>query len=1792
MPNIAEGKTVLSYTGAAETYTATYAANIAFKLWAGGGAGSIWAGGTAYATNGGAGGFVSGSIAVVPGDVLEIRVGQGGRGGISTPTASRSGGLGGWPDGGSGSNQGHPTYMGGGGGSTRLYKNGVLMAIAGAGGGAGLGDTGINGGGGGAQGANGYTSNGNNTSTNNGSNYRGGGGTQTAGGANSQQPTYAGASLKGGDGFNAAAGQTAASALNPGAGSGGGGGYYGGAGSSTTNGWPPGAGGGSSWTHASIINATTTAAPNVNSYPNPMPAAASTDPDYATGAGAGAASGNGVTGNNGGDGRAVLIAPKAPPAPINLTLGSTATANYEGAKQSVNIAENGELTIKLWGGGGSGGKQNPTVANIFGGGGGYTTSKFPVVAGDLIEVEVGQGGQMPVTDGVASIGGWPDGGKGGSYAPNAYHNGSGGGSTRIYRNGTLILVAAGGGGTGANYPGGAGGGATGGRGSDVASSPPPSQAGGGTQTAGGFSAAPLVAAGYLRGGDSKNTTGSVEPNAGAGGGGGYYGGGAGTTANYGGTGGGGGSSYVNPVVPGSTMLGMGRNPMGSPASGIGLGGVGAQATYATVTSGGDGQAIFTLAAPPPPTPIVKDTPSNAAFIGEAQTFVAQTAGTLALELWGAGGAGGYSTGNTGMPGGAGGYTNTKIAVVAGDLIKVEVGEGGKAPTALVATDGGWPDGGGGGFFSTSYAGGSGGGSTRVYKNGTLIAVAGAGGGAMNRAGGAGGGRNGGSGQLSQIATPGSQFSGGEVLASGVVTPAASFRGATSINGTSEANGGGGGGYYGGGTGGNGVYGGGSGGSGYIQPGLPGVSQQAPNRPVRDLPAPTIVAPPVTGVAQGGQGGTTTFANIKNGGNGLVRLSLTDTPAPSGLPLGKTVLGFTGEKTRFNITEGTVLNVKLWGGGGGGAVWFNGNPRTSTGGVGGSVFAKVSVTPGDYIEVEVAQGAEGGSFGIGGPGGWPDGGYGGTWGKTTSDGGGGGSTRLYKNGVLIAVAGGGGGASYDSSYNGGGAGLTGGAGTGGSPNATGGTQTAGGTNTADTARNGASLKGGNGFTVGTNRDNGGGGGGGGYYGGAGGRNYGGGGGGSSWADPNLSSVLISTAIAGPTPATSTDSDYGNNAARGASTNTTDSGPAPAGGDGRMVLDLIPFESVPASYNVTTLPVMTVSPMAATATGASSGNATGGLGTVTLTPPGATPGTGGAFSTPLPGPIVMSAPQGTVSVGFIVTTMPVIQVTGELGGRPQFEAVVVVAVADYDVIFEAPQAEVVAGVNYDVKTMPRVVVVEPRYILGAGADLYDPIVFEVTPPQGAGEVVPLYDLVIDSVIQVDPPVGAPETGATFFVGNPLNPTNPWARVDLSAPDGTMRGPDETAEVEFGNPVQVNAFDGEVYFPVLYTANPLTPVATQAAEGDAAAGATVRVPESIQATFFARLSVIAPTAEVSASVNVDAYDVGLVVMGQPQARFVGLAQAYIYSMPSLRVMAPRAVAFEGVGRAVDGDLTDAAILILAPVAQASGDNATAAYPGQVFILPPEAFVVPIVGTHGAITVKRSDVKGATPATLATREIAWNTADGVLFLGDAQQAAVASRLGDMGLGGVVPSGGKAGDVLYADGVWRAPQPAFIGPIKSSPQPGRRALTDVGLGPAEIRPTLNTVHYRPFYLPRQTEIVRLGVTVATGGGAIATAHLGLCGWDIDAKAPTALLGRGDVAISGAGDYLTTLSQTLSPGWYAAAFAIEGQSPLLIATVAPSSIKADFTAEGDQTAAYAGTLTPAPTGVSSNAFAYIWAEIA
>ena len=1139
------GKTIMDYSGRRILYTATYDATLAFKLWGAGGAGSIWAGGSAYASKGGGGGYLAGSLPVVAGDLIEIRVGQGGQGGVSTPTGSRIGGLGGWPDGGSGSTQGHPVYMGGGGGSTRLYKNGVLMAIAGAGGGSGLGDTNINGGGGGGlDGVGGMTSPGNVTADFNGNNYRGRGASQTAGGTNSQQPTYAGASLKGGDGFNAGAGQTAASSLNPGAGAGGGGGYYGGAGSSTTNGWPPGAGGGSSWTHASVTNVINTAAPTTA---NTGAAANNNDIDCTPTVGQGAASSAAATGTPGGDGRAVLITPPPPPPPLFARGNTTTTANYIGQAQTINIETTGTLVVRMWGGGGGGSQTPSNGSGGFGGVGGYTTIKCPVVAGDVCTIEVGQGGKAPVANGVAAEKSYPDGGQGGFYTATSNNNGSGGGSTRLYKNGTLIAVAGGGGGAGEQSSGGSGGGAAGANG--IGGTP----ATGGTQTAGGTSPNTRSAAGYLKGGDSYS-----DNRAGGGGGGGYYGGGNGGTTNYGGTGGGGGSGFVSPTISGTTAQGVGQTPAGSPATGIAAAGIGGKTSYSAVTNGGDGQAIITVQEPVPPTPLVKGTPTTAAYTGDFVEYSVPSAGVITLDLWGGGGGGGYSSGMLGRSGGGAGYTRIKRAVAAGDIIKVEVAQGGRAPTTTTDTPkGGWPDGGDGTYIST-YVGGGGGGSSRVYLNGVLLGVAGGGGGGMHRAGGAGGGRYGRWSPDAWSAQGGSQSAGGR--SNGALVEPAQFRGGASVSNSNFASGGGGGGYYGGGVSPTGTaqYSGGGGGSGYAAPDSQCLLLTAPEATGQNVSAPAAGTPPTSTVGQGGQGGTTTFANIKNGGDGLVVLSLTDVVTPS-LPTGKTVIPFTGERLRYRAPNAGAISLKAWGGAGGGGVWYNGYDRDAISGAGGSAFGTIEVVANDLIEIEVGSGGQGGISGTGGFGGWPDGGNGGGGGSnlTTAGGGGGGSTRVYKNGVLILVAAGGGGAQYDSGYKGGpGGGLSGVNGSG-SPAATGGTQTAGGVNTADTTRNGASLKGGNAYTTPNDASNEGGGGGGGYYGGAGGRANGGGGG-SSYAHTSVAGASLTGQTFGATTAPrATDTDYPAGAAKPVLKNSYGAGsarrdPAASGGDGALVM----------------------------------------------------------------------------------------------------------------------------------------------------------------------------------------------------------------------------------------------------------------------------------------------------------------------------------------------------------------------------------------------------------------------------------------------------------------------------------------------------------------------------------------------------------------------------------------------------------------------------------------------------------------
>jgi len=167
-----------------------------------------------YGTSGGKGASIAGTLAVTPGDVLNLTVGANGG------PAVANGGLG---NGGSGAGNGGSAFTGastggGGGGGSTVFDatNPTVFVVAGAGGGGGT-NTGGNGGDAGQPGS---------------GTSGGGAGTQTGPGVSSFGPLEDGSGMNGG---------SQAYSRNKGAG-GGGGGYFGGAAGAG------GGGGGSSWT--------------------------------------------------------------------------------------------------------------------------------------------------------------------------------------------------------------------------------------------------------------------------------------------------------------------------------------------------------------------------------------------------------------------------------------------------------------------------------------------------------------------------------------------------------------------------------------------------------------------------------------------------------------------------------------------------------------------------------------------------------------------------------------------------------------------------------------------------------------------------------------------------------------------------------------------------------------------------------------------------------------------------------------------------------------------------------------------------------------------------------------------------------------------------------------------------------------------------------------------------------------------------------------------------------------------------------------------------------------------------------------------------------------------------------------------------------------------------------------------------------------------------------------------------------------------------------------------------------
>ena len=227
-----------------------------------------------------------------------------------------------------------------------------------------------------------------------------------------------------------------------------------------------------------------------------------------------------------------------------LPVGQT-VFGYTGIIQEYTIPDGMDsILISMWGS--SGGKAAPGGFREPGRGG-WGTMLVDVMPGDLLEIEVGQGGGAAEDNVAGGLGGWPDGGEGSR--SNAAEGSGGGGSTRVRLNGIDLLIAGGGGGesgsSGTTGSGGQGGGTTGSihSGTDDATMLPASQTAAGVNTVAGDSSGSGRQGGnaYVSGEDRFTNKGGTA--AGGGGGGGYFGG-----AGYHGRGGGGGSGFHLPFA--------------------------------------------------------------------------------------------------------------------------------------------------------------------------------------------------------------------------------------------------------------------------------------------------------------------------------------------------------------------------------------------------------------------------------------------------------------------------------------------------------------------------------------------------------------------------------------------------------------------------------------------------------------------------------------------------------------------------------------------------------------------------------------------------------------------------------------------------------------------------------------------------------------------------------------------------------------------------------------------------------------------------------------------------------------------------------------------------------------------------------------------------------------------------------------------------------------------------------------------------------------------------------------------
>jgi hypothetical protein len=215
--------------------------------------------------------------------------------------------------------------------------------------------------------------------------------------------------------------------------------------------------------------------------------------------------------------------------------------------------------------GGHGGAANAgDCCNYVGGDGAQISGRLPVYGGEVLELNVAQGGTVGTGTGAGGAGGWGPTGPGapGGHGSGSYgHVGGGGGgaSTIVAGSQTVIVASGGGGGGGKGFESGIDSGGPGGSGSEFGADSGHSGKGPG---AGGGGAGGANSSGGGTGGGGGSWTGGGGGGGGAGVAGGYGGGGGGFGGGGGGGGGAGSWAYApsleNPqVVRGTTGNGNG-----------------------------------------------------------------------------------------------------------------------------------------------------------------------------------------------------------------------------------------------------------------------------------------------------------------------------------------------------------------------------------------------------------------------------------------------------------------------------------------------------------------------------------------------------------------------------------------------------------------------------------------------------------------------------------------------------------------------------------------------------------------------------------------------------------------------------------------------------------------------------------------------------------------------------------------------------------------------------------------------------------------------------------------------------------------------------------------------------------------------------------------------------------------------------------------------------------------------------------------------------------------------------------